>query len=87
MIPEEVHQETRELIGGRKLHFIQKELSRIKHLYPPGIKVIGIRPIPNDLFKYHIKRKYFVRADYSSTRKGEILKYIIRKLNMCNDNS
>lgn len=71
MIPEEVNLETKELIGCRKLRFMQKELSQIKHIHPPGIKIIGTRPIPDDLFRYHVKRKYFVRADYSSTRKGE----------------
>lgn len=71
MIPEEVNLETKELIGNRKLRFTQKELSRIKHIHSPAIKVIGIRSIPDDLFRYHVKRKYFLRADYSSTRKGE----------------
>ncbi|XP_012216542.1 X-ray repair cross-complementing protein 6 isoform X2 [Linepithema humile] len=82
IIPEDLHQETKELIGGKKLHFLQKELSRIKHLYPPGIKVIGIKPIPNDLFRYHVKRKYFIRADYSSTRKDNLL-FFGALLNKC----
>jgi len=75
MIPEEVNLETKELIGGKKLRFTRKELLRIKHLYPPAIKIIGVRPIPSDLFRYHVKRKYFVRADYGSTRKGNAYVY------------
>lgn len=70
MIPEEVYLETKESIGGKKLRFMQKELFRIKNIHPPAIKIIGVKPIPNDLFRYHVKRKYFVRADYGSTRKG-----------------
>jgi len=77
MIPEEVNWETKQLIGGKKLRFTQKELFRLKHIYPPAIKIIGVRPISDDLFRYHVKRKYFVRADYGSTRKGNI-KYIIQ---------
>lgn len=72
MIPEEVNLETKELIGGRKLRFTQREISRVKHIYPPGIKLIGVKPIPNDLFRYHVKRQYFIRADHSSTRKGNV---------------
>lgn len=74
MIPEEVNLETKELIGNRKLRFAQKELSRIRHIHPPAIKIIGTRSIPDDLFRYHVKRKYFIRADYSSTRKGKVYK-------------
>jgi len=74
MIPEEVNLETKQLIGGKKLRFTQKELFRLKHIYPPAIKVIGVRPISDDLFRYHVKRKYFVRADYGSTRKGNAYK-------------
>lgn len=82
MIPEEVHLETKDLIGGKKLQFAQKELSRIKHIHPPGIKVIGTRSIPDDLFRYHVKRNYFVRADYSSTRKDNLL-FFGALLNKC----
>lgn len=72
MIPEEVNLETKELIGGKKLLFTKKELSRVKHIHPPSIELIGVKSIPNDLFRYHVKRQYFVRADHSSTRKGNI---------------
>lgn len=82
MIPEEVNLETKELIGCRKLRFTQKELSQIKHIHPPGIKIIGTKPIPDDLFRYHVKRKYFVRADYSSTRKDNLL-FFSALLNKC----
>ncbi|KAG5305776.1 KU70 helicase, partial [Acromyrmex insinuator] len=82
MIPEEVNLETKELIGGKKLRFTRKELLRIKHLYPPAIKIIGVRPIPSDLFRYHVKRKYFVRADYGSTRKDNLL-FFSALLNKC----
>lgn len=74
MIPEEVFLETKELIGNRKLRLTPKERSRIKHTDSPAIKVIGTRSIPDDLFRYHVKRKYFIRADYSSSRKGKIHK-------------
>lgn len=74
MIPEEVNLETKESIGGKKLRFMQKEFFRLKQIHPPAIKIIGVRPIPNDLFRYHVKRKYFVRADYGSTRKGNACK-------------
>ena len=70
MIPEEVNLETKELIGGKKLRFMQKELFRLKHIHPPAIKIIGVKPTPEDLFRYHVKRKYFIRADFGSTRKG-----------------
>ncbi|TGZ47120.1 ATP-dependent DNA helicase 2 subunit 1 [Temnothorax longispinosus] len=70
VILEKVNLETKEPIGDMKLRFTQKELHRIKHIHPPAIKIIGVRPIHDDLFRYHIKRKYFVRADYGSTRKG-----------------
>lgn len=73
IIPEEINLETKELIGHRKLRFTQKELSQIKHIHPPGIKIICTKPIPDDLFRYHIKRKYFIRADYGSTRKDNLL--------------
>ncbi|XP_018307420.1 ATP-dependent DNA helicase II subunit 1 isoform X1 [Mycetomoellerius zeteki] len=82
MIPEEVNLETEESIGGKKLHFTQKELLQIKQLYPPAIKIIGVRPIPGDLFRYHVKRKYFVRADYGSTRKDNLL-FFSALLNKC----
>ncbi|XP_072747337.1 X-ray repair cross-complementing protein 6 [Anoplolepis gracilipes] len=82
MIPEEVNKETKELIGYRKLRFTQKELSQIKHIHPPAIKLIGTKPIPDDLFRYHVKRKYFVRADYSSTRKDNLL-FFGALLNKC----
>ncbi|TGZ47118.1 Uncharacterized protein DBV15_11704, partial [Temnothorax longispinosus] len=55
VILEEVNLETKEPIGGMKLRFTQKELHRIKHIHPPAIKIIGVKPIPDDLFKYHIK--------------------------------
>jgi len=84
VIPEEINLESKELIGGTRLRFTQKELHRIKHIYPPGFKIIGVKPIPDDLFRYHVKRKYFVRADYSSTRKGNI-KYMIPKFNVQNN--
>lgn len=83
MIPEKVHLETKDLCGGRKLQFAQKELSRIKHIHPPAIKVIGIMPTSDDLFRHHVKRKYFVRADYSSTRKGKTLKSVLHKNLIC----
>ncbi|XP_011698610.1 PREDICTED: X-ray repair cross-complementing protein 5-like [Wasmannia auropunctata] len=73
MIPEEINMESKELIGGKKLRFIQNELKRIKHIHPPAIKIIGVMPIPDDLFRYHVKRKDFVRADYGSTRKDNLL--------------
>ncbi|XP_024869472.1 ATP-dependent DNA helicase II subunit 1-like [Temnothorax curvispinosus] len=82
VIPEEVNLETKESIGGMKLRFTQKELHRIKHIHPPAIKIIGVRPIPDDLFRYHIKRKYFVRADYGSTRKDNLL-FFGALLNKC----
>lgn len=82
MIPEEVNLETKELIGYRKLRFTQKELSRIKHIHLPAIKIIGTRPIPEDLFRSHVKRKYFVRADYNSTRKDNLL-FFGALLNKC----
>ncbi|GAB1868370.1 ATP-dependent DNA helicase 2 subunit 1 [Camponotus japonicus] len=82
IIPEEVNLETKELIGNRKLRFTQKELSRIKHIHPPAIKIIGTRPIPDDLFRYHVKRKYFIRADYSSSRKDNLL-FFGALLNKC----
>ncbi|XP_032682379.1 X-ray repair cross-complementing protein 5-like [Odontomachus brunneus] len=82
MIPEEVNLETKELIGGRKLRFTQKEISRVKHIYPPGIKLIGVKPVPNDLFRYHVKRQYFIRADHSSTRKDNLL-FFAALLNKC----
>lgn len=72
MIPEEINLETKEPIGGRKLRFTPKEISRLKHIHPPAFKLIGVKPIPNDLFRYHVKRQYFVRADHSSTRKGNM---------------
>ena len=82
LIPEEVNWQTKELIGHRKLRFTQKERSQIKHLHPPAIKIIGTRPIPDDLFRYHVKRKYFVRADYGSTRKDNLL-FFGALLNKC----
>lgn len=81
MIPDEVNLETKEPIGGRKLCFTRKERSRLKNIHPPGIQLIGIKSIPDDLFRYHVKRKYFVRADHSSTRKGE--KYKTERFNRC----
>ncbi|EZA50153.1 ATP-dependent DNA helicase 2 subunit [Ooceraea biroi] len=81
IIPEEPNVETKEYIGGRKLCFIQNELFRVKHIYPPAIKVIGVKPILDDLFRYHVKRKYFVRADYS-TRKDNLL-FFGALLNKC----
>ncbi|TGZ47613.1 ATP-dependent DNA helicase 2 subunit 1 [Temnothorax longispinosus] len=47
-----------------------------------AIKIIGVRPIPDDLFTYHIKRKYFVRADYGSTHKDNLL-FFGALLNKC----
>ncbi|XP_011860011.1 PREDICTED: ATP-dependent DNA helicase 2 subunit 1-like [Vollenhovia emeryi] len=82
VIPEEVNLESKELIGGTKLRFTQTELYRLKHTHPPGIKIIGVRPIPDDLFRYHVKRKYFLRADYSSTRKDNLL-FFGALLNKC----
>ncbi|KYM99854.1 X-ray repair cross-complementing protein 6 [Cyphomyrmex costatus] len=82
MIPDEVNLETKDLIGNKKLRFTQKELLRIKHLYPPAIKIIGVRPMPSDFFRYHVKRKYFVRADYGSTRKDNLL-FFSALLNKC----
>ncbi|XP_011632091.1 X-ray repair cross-complementing protein 6-like isoform X1 [Pogonomyrmex barbatus] len=82
IIPEKVNWETKELIGHQKLRFTQEELFRIKNIHPPAIKVIGIKSIPGDLFRYHIKRKYFVRIDYDSTRKDNLL-FFGALLNKC----
>ncbi|XP_011139036.1 ATP-dependent DNA helicase 2 subunit 1 [Harpegnathos saltator] len=73
MIPEEVIKKTKELIGGEELEFTPKEISNVKHIHPPSIKLIGVKPIPNDLFRYHVKRQYFVRPDYNSTRRDNLL--------------
>lgn len=69
MIPEEIRFVAK--IGDRKVHFTREERAQMKHFHPPAIKVIGTRPIPDDLFRYHVNRKFFVRPDYSSTRKGD----------------
>lgn len=82
VIPEDVNLESKELIGGKKLRFTQRELFRIRHIHSPAIKVIGVKPIPDDLFRYHVKRKYFVRADYGSTRKDNLL-FFSALLNKC----
>ncbi|XP_014477835.1 PREDICTED: ATP-dependent DNA helicase II subunit 1-like isoform X2 [Dinoponera quadriceps] len=82
LIPEEVNLETEREIGGRKLHFTPKEISRVKHIHPPAIKLIGVKPIPNDLFRYHVKRQYFVRPNNGSTRKDNLL-FFGALLNKC----
>ncbi|KAL0110343.1 hypothetical protein PUN28_013775 [Cardiocondyla obscurior] len=73
VIAEEVFLISKDLIGGKKLQFTQNELYRIKHTHPTGIKIIGTRSIPDDLFRHHVKRKSFVEADYHSTRKDNLL--------------
>ncbi|XP_020280066.1 X-ray repair cross-complementing protein 6-like [Pseudomyrmex gracilis] len=73
MIPEEVRFVTRDEIGKRKLRFTREERAKMKHLHPSSIKVIGTRPLPDDLFRYHVNRKFFVTPDYGSTRKDNLL--------------
>lgn len=70
-MPNDVDLETVELIGDRRLYFKQKEIPQLKLPHDSDIKLIGIKPIPDDFFKYHVKRCYFAKADYNSSRKGK----------------